>query len=499
LNAIAALSLLACGRVGFDALPFAQQPDSGPLPDAVVACPLPTGEAESCTTGTCFYIAPSGGDDANPGTSAAAPWASFSHAWTQLQPGQTLVLLDGVYTRNLSPTISGSAGSPITIRAANDGQAILDGEFMRSPCWFNNVSYLNIEGIQCKNLNAAATNTSLFQIGNANNIVVRRVSLHEANDGASLMLVYRSSEVLVEDSIGSGRARDFFHTYASSQVTFRRLFGVLPTVNDNGSGVANVQLSGSDDVLVENCLAFATSPSNNFDSSAIAVSGSSDGGNRNRLIGNIGFKIPDWTFWVGSGGTRIQDNLWRDNVSIDGDLGLFQRSDANMEVQRLTVAGADGVSFSLRPLDAATPDPDFEVNGKLRNSVFLGPGAGISYAPLTFTASIDHDYNLISGGDQPHRGTAPGDNELVDAVLPRYDTATYGKGAYLIAPANLASAGEGGGRMGAEVLYRTVDGSLSCQPLWPWPMEERVLGELGMSPTFDVAGGLWATLDGLYD
>jgi hypothetical protein len=263
--------------------------------------------------------------------------------------------------------------------------------------------------------------------------------------------------------------------------------------------VSTVQLSGSDDVLVENCLGFSSGPSNNFDSSAISVSGGSDGGNRNRMLGNIGFNIPDWTFWIGSGGTRIQDNVWQDNVSIDGDYGLFQRTDANMEVQRLTVAGADGVSYSLRPLDAAPPELDFEIHGKLRDSVFLGLGAGIAYAPLGRTGSLDHDYNLISGGDRPHSGTTPGDNELVDAVLPRYDTATYGKGAYLIAPENLSSAGEGGGRLGAEVLYRTVNGTLTCQPLWPWPMEDRVLQELGMSPTFDVAGGMWSTLDGLYD
>src|SRR6267142_7041361 len=45
---------------------------------------------------SAVFIAPEG-SDGNPGTQAA-PWRTFGHALPMLQPGATLVLLDGTYT-----------------------------------------------------------------------------------------------------------------------------------------------------------------------------------------------------------------------------------------------------------------------------------------------------------------------------------------------------------------------------------------------------------------
>jgi len=59
--------------------------------------------------------------------------------------------------------------------------------------------------------------------------------------------------------------------------------------------------------------------------------------------------------------------------------------------------------------------------------------------------------------------------------------------------------------MGAEVLYCYVDGVLTDEPLWPWPMEDRIFKETqelfgqGISVTWEANGGLWKTLDGIYD
>lgn len=53
--------------------------------------------------------------------------------------------------------------------------------------------------------------------------------------------------------------------------------------------------------------------------------------------------------------------------------------------------------------------------------------------------------------------------------------------------------------MGAEVLYRYKDGALTRQRLWPWPMEDRIRAETGISVTWEAQGGLWRTLDGVYE
>ncbi|MBU1159822.1 hypothetical protein KKD04_01405 [Patescibacteria group bacterium] len=35
-------------------------------------------------------------------------------------------------------------------------------------------------------------------------------------------------------------------------------------------------------------------------------------------------------------------------------------------------------------------------------------------------------------------------------------------------------------------------------PLWSWPMEDRIKAEAGISVTYESGGGLWKTLDGVY-
>ena len=78
-----------------------------------------------------YYIAPNG-DDNRSGTSEGDAWATFNHAWQSLFPGDTLILLDGVYYQTLQPNVrAGQPGKPITIKAQNDGRAIIDGERSR--------------------------------------------------------------------------------------------------------------------------------------------------------------------------------------------------------------------------------------------------------------------------------------------------------------------------------------------------------------------------------
>ncbi len=80
-----------------------------------------------------YYIAASGGNDSNNGTSTSTPWATFAYAIGQLSAGDTLTLMDGTYSTiygSLGSVIdletNGTNGSPITIQALNKGQAILN-------------------------------------------------------------------------------------------------------------------------------------------------------------------------------------------------------------------------------------------------------------------------------------------------------------------------------------------------------------------------------------
>jgi hypothetical protein len=73
--------------------------------------------------GATYSVSP-GGEDGNNGT-VDSPW-SLAKANGLVQPGDTVVLLDGVYRGTpIAPARSGKEGNPITYRAANAGKAVL--------------------------------------------------------------------------------------------------------------------------------------------------------------------------------------------------------------------------------------------------------------------------------------------------------------------------------------------------------------------------------------
>src|SRR5258706_701560 len=86
--------------------------------------------ALECHAGTAFYISPSG-VDTNDGRSSDRPWHTFLSVFGNvpvLQPGDTLILMDGVYTEATTglPNLwcgafgdanSGKPTEPITIMA----------------------------------------------------------------------------------------------------------------------------------------------------------------------------------------------------------------------------------------------------------------------------------------------------------------------------------------------------------------------------------------------
>jgi hypothetical protein len=119
--------------------PTRTAPTPTPTP-TIVASPTATPSATVtatavAATGHTYYVAP-GGSDAAPGT-LAQPWASFYHAATSLQAGDTAIFGDGTYneTQYRAYTAFANSGSgtpgqsdyrPITIRAANPRKAVLN-------------------------------------------------------------------------------------------------------------------------------------------------------------------------------------------------------------------------------------------------------------------------------------------------------------------------------------------------------------------------------------
>jgi hypothetical protein len=124
------------------------------------------------------------GDDKNPGT-MQQPWKTFRHAlcksgketrWdpssgttvlcenpSWVQPGDTLILLSGIYTQALDPSYGGQSGAPITISTEHDGQVVIDGEYKRDPLKlqaYKQAHYFVIEGLIFRNGNTVLNRDS---------------------------------------------------------------------------------------------------------------------------------------------------------------------------------------------------------------------------------------------------------------------------------------------------------------------------------------------------
>src|SRR5690242_12046135 len=83
-------------------------------------------------SGTTYYLSPNG-DNNNNGTSPSTPWKTLKKAAGVLQAGDSLLMMGGTYVSTgntdffFSPTHSGTATNPITIKAYNNEVPIITG------------------------------------------------------------------------------------------------------------------------------------------------------------------------------------------------------------------------------------------------------------------------------------------------------------------------------------------------------------------------------------
>lgn len=74
-----------------------------------------------------YYVSTTG-DDGNAG-SLAQPYQTVNHALSKLRPGDTLYLRGGTYYEEVSASVSGTAGQPITIAGYAGEQAVIDSGY----------------------------------------------------------------------------------------------------------------------------------------------------------------------------------------------------------------------------------------------------------------------------------------------------------------------------------------------------------------------------------
>jgi hypothetical protein len=422
---------------------------------------------------TTYYITPSG-NDANTGLSESEPWATFDRAVNntstsrsqipgqRLQPGDTLILMDGIYRRSFRPQYTeGLPEAPITVRAQHDGLAILDGEGTRVPFTLDNWSgdeYFIIEGLVARNSSA-----SVYVLSAAHNNIFRRVSGYNAEkDGNNMVfsLGTNTHDNLLEDCVAAGTGRKMILNHRATTNTIRRCFADWHRWDgigwhDQWPWGENIDIYNSSNILIENSIGFGRVPRYSF---TVRANCSTCVADNNRTLGSVAVntgRYPNGTFvdWstppdgktefldvytqpsyragfevFGWSGGTITNTLYQDILAVNNTgHGFFHYYNglpipANTSVNRATIIH--------NGLDAR------QIAGGLGTGAFYDPGHGQDISQFTITDSHITGLKTWSSVPQPD---IEGD--------------------------------------GAQITKRYFDGQLTNQNLWPWPMEDRIKTE----------------------
>jgi disaggregatase-related protein/fibronectin type III domain protein/TGF-beta propeptide len=458
--------------------------------------------AARTSAASTYYLA-TNGSDLNPGTSSA-PWQTFSKAWSLMAPGDTLIVRSGRYYQSISPTISGTAGSPLTIKAEVDGGAILDGQGARSgiqifsnPPTIPTRQYITIEGFRVENSGerpavqvSSQDGTPLS--GQSNNIIIRRTGARgdAMSSNNPVWEIARARDSLLEDVWGWRYGRYVVNVYGCTRITVRR--GVFrwdgwgQGANKPGDPKFNMGVYDTHDSLFENVLLLdAANDLLGGDKGGLYLPGNSNGTtapyddtDNNAFKGIISLNNIGHGVGVegGSGGTN-DNNHFVDLVSW-GNSGVgvtVPRKDSGTSFDHVTVGENDRGFYFGHDYDNVT-------GTLLKNSlVYSNTNDGIN-GP----ASTSYN-NVFANGANYNGGASAGTNTIsqdprLDYIL-RIESDSPDKG----------TAADGGDR-GATVVKRYVDGTLAAVNLWPWPHEGRIRNDLCESTSRGLCDPFWSSL-----
>lgn len=432
--------------------------------------------------GDIYYISPTGNDN-HSGRTPSEAWATFNRAWRDIYPGDTLILLNGIYYQSLNPNRrNGEPGLPITIRAMNDGQAVIDGQYQRVPIKLGNTwpgpigNYFVIEGVVARN-----SSDYVIVIDGGHNNVLRRVSAYNANTDTNshvIGIIWPSAHNnLIEDCVAAGSGRKMIMTYQSENNIIRRCFTYWQGWDGRDfCGVAwpngqSIQVYHGRYNIIENSIAIGAVPQSSISiqansSNAIAIG--------NQVLGSIAINA---------------------GMNLDGTLKQW----GNVRPQPTACTGMEDFGWPGRRSGFSLHGSG-ELRDNLFQDVFSWGNAGLGFVEgmggTLVNNRIVRATVLNNGMDNPcgpwpclYGGV---DTSVLQSALNKFNAVqnSYIEDIFIDwpnYPGGLRNMTAMNGE-GARLTHRYVDGILTDQPLWPWPMEERIQAEMGLSVTDLITG-----------
>ncbi|MBN1672475.1 MAG: hypothetical protein JXR37_15650 [Kiritimatiellae bacterium] len=439
---------------------------------AALACATHLAGAITSVRAVEYYASPDGTGD---GRSAGNPFKVESF-WAVAKPGDTLWLKDGTYTGEDSMIVppkglSGEPGRPIAVKALHDGKVLIDGAHERQPVYLNGTEWFVLEGFNaCRAGRPGDLSASVITLTGdapgkgANHTVIRRVIAWDAKDNYNNNVWghNRSDHVLYEDVAGFGIGRKILQPFRSKHTTIRRAWGRWEGFHAVGPKMTFGLYYHSFNTTIENCIGTWSGEQQKETYRLFCAKRSHP--RNGQLMTKYAMDQPYGVF-VSGALDKSDPSLFTQSKML-GCIGYIRGGD-RFPTKNIFTVGAEG-GIELRDC-VAYIEP-----GTQRHAVGFGSC---------------HPRNPEISGREAHNLTAIGGAEI--AWRQPVSVSNVEHGATASDVTSIFNSPKG-----AQVAYRYVDGKLTSEPLWPWPMDQRIKAALALAGRRSVTHGM-ARDDGL--
>lgn len=371
-----------------------------------------------------------------------------SAVWNHVSPGDTVIFKDGVYTGadymlDPPPELDGTSSQRITVRAETDGGVRIDGQGQRIPVELWQNRYYVIEGF-----NAHSSSETVFKALSGSNNIFRRCIGWDANDLNAGIFV-SGSNALIEDCGAFGVGRKLYDTVYQDNVTFRRIWGRWEGSTHTGPKITLDSFYFSQGTRIENAILTwdnGSMPSNWYTNDGESIlSGPYQGWQSGNPRGTLHQgKINPGEECVN---VRVHGLISYIKGSSSGDYNRFADGRALIDYDTISMhpccLSLDNVASWIDPGNSQWSD-NFGFN--------LGPGCDTQSSKDLTISNISQVHQTSSN---IHGDWAQSDLQSATSSSGLSDSIYVGQG--------------------AAICNRYENGSTTDVPLWPWPMQDRIL------------------------
>ncbi|MPZ75678.1 MAG: hypothetical protein GEU77_04080 [Deltaproteobacteria bacterium] len=392
--------------------------------------------AQACT----HYASPAGN---GVGTSSNSPF-KIVNFWPLAKPGYTLCLLDGQYTGSSSminppQNLSGTASARITVRALNDGKVTINGLGSSRPVRLYYNSYFVLEGFNARN-----SVGNVIDLSNSNHNIVRRVAAWDAADNNTNIFGIRGNHNLLEDVAGWGIARKIFSaSQGGNYTTIRRAWGRWEGSHVVGPKMTYTLAYNNYNLTCENCIGTWSGQRMKKTYTLLDYYGKPWTGNGGGTYSNYGVNQPYAIFSV----DRLDGNKNAQSKLL-GSIAYIRGTDRFAAAQAILITRLDS----------------FEV---ANTTVYIEPGSHTTRRRFGLN-------NLISSvGRNLIARNLTGVGGAASSFGSDWQESSISEGSSLGSVSSVfTSTGS------ANLCKRYKDRALTAEPLWPWPMNQRIMNAM---------------------